>query len=91
MKRPSNEVKALSGAGARAGLAVFVFTALTAWPLLAGTPADDRGATQAAQKQQATPCHCPRHADAAQAGGLLRLGGRDDRSSFSPARPDAMS
>lgn len=35
MREQSNEVKALSGAVARAALAVFAFAALTAWPLLA--------------------------------------------------------
>jgi hypothetical protein len=35
MKEQSNEVQGLRGAIARAALAVFTFTALTVWPLLA--------------------------------------------------------
>lgn len=40
MRKLSNEMKSLAGAGGRAALAVFAFAAITAWPLVAGAQRD---------------------------------------------------
>jgi len=49
MKEQSNEVKGLRGAFARAALAVFTFTALTAGSLLANRQLGDREQAQLAR------------------------------------------
>jgi hypothetical protein len=55
MNQLSNEARALSRAGGRAGLAVLLFAALTAWPLLAGAPANEPGSVRVAQIHHADP------------------------------------